>query len=506
MAKNRPEPGKLETRHTEITADGRKIRGVVPYGIESRDMGGWREVVDRGALDQTNLDELIARIDHAGVPIGRFPRTLDLESRGDGLHWAVTPPESRADLLEAIERGDLRAGSWQMVVGRDRWEGDTRHIEQIAELRDVSVVSSPAYPAATVEYRAAPTTTNKEDKSMSEESTSPVPAEEARTEDTKQEERQAPEVKVTSEPTPVLQVEDRSGPEFYSLTAEFRSRGFPRETASLTGGEFRSASFGGTIDVLNQEHIGGVNLGYDQRYMWQIPQQVSVTRGATSVEVFQQTGRTVNAGTVSIRAIDATSNKPEVSSVLNVTTIPLKQVAGVQTGVPNVYLEKDQLATVVEADLRLNLFDGLDELVRAGLATSGFQAPSTDNIFVSIRKAITTLRAAGYNPDVVALTPAASETIDTMVSGITGGSADFTFGAGNFGPNNIFGLRRVESKTLAAPVVWDSANHGRFYMSDVSLARFEESAGRTNTSLVRLETHAAYGTERAAAAVRIAAS
>jgi phage head maturation protease len=116
---NRPEAGKVETRHTEITADGRKIRGVVPYGVESRDMGGWREVVDRGALDQTNLDELIAaRIDHTGVPIGRFPKTLDLESRADGLHWAVTPPGSRADLLEAIERGDLRAGSSPISLSR----------------------------------------------------------------------------------------------------------------------------------------------------------------------------------------------------------------------------------------------------------------------------------------------------------------------------------------------------------------------------------------------------
>jgi hypothetical protein len=43
-------------------------------------------------------------------------------------------------------------------------------------------------------------------------------------------------------------------------------------------------------------------------------------------------------------------------------------------------------------------------------------------------------------------------------------------------------------------------------LSPLSLARFEENAGRTNTSLVRLEDHAAYGTERTPAAVRIAAS
>ena len=71
---------------------------------------------------------------------------------------------------------------------------------------------------------------------------------------------------------------------------------------------------------------------------------------------------------------------------------------------------------------------------------------------------------------------------------------------------SLFGIPQVESKVLAAPVVMDTAAHGALYLSDLSLARFEENAGRTNTSLVRLEGHAAYGTERTAAAVRIASS
>jgi hypothetical protein len=52
----------------------------------------------------------------------------------------------------------------------------------------------------------------------------------------------------------------------------------------------------------------------------------------------------------------------------------------------------------------------------------------------------------------------------------------------------------------------DTRAHGGLYLSPLSLARFEENAGRTNTSLIRLEGHAAYGTERTAAAVRIASS
>jgi hypothetical protein len=52
--------------------------------------------------------------------------------------------------------------------------------------------------------------------------------------------------------------------------------------------------------------------------------------------------------------------------------------------------------------------------------------------------------------------------------------------------------------------VVDSQAVGRLYASPVSLARFEENAGSTNSSTLRLECHALFNTERIAAAVRIA--
>lgn len=317
-----------------------------------------------------------------------------------------------------------------------------------------------------------------------------------------------PPAATSREPAGSLRVEERAEfAGFESLADAFRSRGFPNETATITADEFRSVTFaGGTVTQMNEMKTVGVPLGADQRYAWQAVAQQSVTAGVTSITVTQQTARTLVAGTTTIRPIDATSNKPEVSSTLDLVNVPLKQVAGVQTGVPNVYLEQPQIETVIENDLRLSVYDGLDELVRAAIASSGNQAPSTDNILVSIRKCITTLRAAGYSPNLIILTPAPSGTIDTMVSGISGGTADFVFGPAQFGPGTLFGIPRVESKVIAAPVVIDTRAHGALYLSPLSLARFEENAGRTNTSLVRLEGHAQYGTERTAAAVRIAAS
>jgi hypothetical protein len=62
------------------------------------------------------------------------------------------------------------------------------------------------------------------------------------------------------------------------------------------------------------------------------------------------------------------------------------------------------------------------------------------------------------------------------------------------------------SKTVAAPIVVDAAAFGKLYASPVSLATFEENAGKTNSSLVRMELHAVFGVERQDAAIRIAAS
>jgi 5-methylcytosine-specific restriction endonuclease McrA len=47
---------------------------------------------------------------------------------------------------------------------------------------------------------------------------------------------------------------------------------------------------------------------------------------------------------------------------------------------------------------------------------------------------------------------------------------------------------------------------GKLYASPVSLQTFEQDAGQTNKSRVRIELHAQIGVERQAAAVRIAAA
>jgi HK97 family phage prohead protease len=505
---DRPKPGQLEERSEPIVVAGKRIRGTIPYGVESRDLGGFTEIIEAGALNGAKLDDLVATVDHAGVPLARYPTTLEVEDRGDGMHWSFEPPKSRQDVIEAIERGDLKAGSWRMRVAKDRWEGDTRHIERIAELRDVSIVTAPAYEPAVIEYRSHnPGEAQEEVMGTEPENTETV--EETATESTETEDR-------SERPAPAggLRVEDRnSAPPPRGLADEFRAAGFPGRPGEAAMVDFRAEHFEdravtwtGSVDNINKQRYQAGGFGYDQRWAWPAFARVAVRYEQTSVDVLTQTARTLATAANVVRAIDAVTAKPETSSTLTVVTTALKQVATIQTNVPNVYLAQQAFNTTIENDLRLAINDGLDSLVLTFIATAGFQAPGTDPLLVSIRKAMTTLWAAGYNPDTLLLTPANAEALDLAVSGVTGGTQDFVFTPAQFAPGTIFGMQRRISKTIPAAAVVDSQALGKYYTSPVTLARFEADAGTTNRSNVRMELNAVFGGERAAAAVRIAAS
>jgi len=508
----RPKPGTVEQR-TALEApapsvEGRRLHGLIPYSVESRDLGGFTEVIEPGTLAGADLTDLIATREHdRSKLLGRHPTTLATEDRADGFAWSVELPQSPVgeDVRVAIERGDLRATSWRMVVGSDRWEGDVRHVETIAELRDVTVTASPAYAEARAEYRSNPEPPATGQPVLQQEATMP-PENTGGT--------AAPEITpepVTPEPvsTGNLRVEDRSGPNrpARGLAEAFRENGFPGETAVVDFGEFRAATFTGSLDNLAPgPRRTGVNLGADSRYAWPVFPQVNVEPGDTSVQVLRQSARTLPATANVIRAIDAVTVKPEVSSVLEIVTESLKQVAAIQSNIPNVYLEQPAFNSTIEGDLRLTLNEALDKLVLDDIAASGFQAPGTDPLLVSIRKAITTIQAAGYSPDTLILRPADAEALDTLRATATAGEQYYVFAPAQLAPRSIFGLSVRISKTAAAPVVTDSSALGKLYVSPVSLAVFELDAGATNRSNVRLEGHAVFGTERLAAAVRIAAA
>jgi HK97 family phage prohead protease len=495
-----PEQRTVDVDVQDIDTRGRTLHGYAAvYNVESEDLGGFRERIAPGAFRSVLDADVRALLNHnPSEVLGRTKSgTLRLFDEQRGLRFEVDLPDSPIgeNVREAVRRKDIDGASFRFTVDKDSWQGDLRTVESVKELKDVTVATFGAYPAASVELRTRP------------DNEGPREGQEDSMEEQEQQVEQHDDESRTYA-AGSLRVEERAEVSpFQTLTEAYRSRGFPDEVASVSFDEYRAVTFnGGTATYLNSQDRVGVPLGADRRYLWQAVPNVSVTAGVTSVDVFAQTARTLPAGTAIVRNIDAVSTKPEVASTLAINNVPLKQVAAIETNIPNVYLERDELATVVETDLRLAISEGLDSVVLTGIATSGFQAPGSDNVLVSIRKAITTIQGNGYTPDTLVLRPADSEAIDTMVSGISGGTADFVFGAGKFAPGTMFGLNVVISKSVPAPVVLDSTANGRLYVSPISLARFEVDAGSTNRSNIRMEGSGAYGVERTGAAVRIAAS
>ena len=199
---NKPTPGDVEQRsapaETELTVSGNKLTGIVPYGIESRDLGGWTEVIEPGAFDNADTGDLVCTYNHdESRLLGRFDNTLKVENRDDGLAWSVElgSGPTAADVKDSVQRGDLNASSWRMVVGRDRWDGTVRHVEEVRSLRDLSVVTSAAYgaDATAVELRNKP------------ENTPPPVVEEPVNNESLED-----EMKDENTGSPGLQVEDRS--------------------------------------------------------------------------------------------------------------------------------------------------------------------------------------------------------------------------------------------------------------------------------------------------------
>jgi phage head maturation protease len=493
----RPKVGEVEERQAPaLEVDGKKIRGLIPYGIESRDMGGWVEVIEPTALRAARVDDLVATVDHVGVPIGRFPTTLEIEDRGDGLHWAVTPPESRSDVREAIERRDLKAGSWRMRVGRDEWRGNVRHVHEITDLIDVSVVSHPSYPSAGVELRshndndATRDRKEKMDQQDQQEGGHAVSTPEQHDDESR------------AIPEGSLRVEERAeAPMLQSLADAFAQGGFfENRVAQIGWDEYRSFTWsaGTVLTDLNPVRREGIPLAYDSRWLYPVLPTTAVDDATTAVQYLRQSSRSL-AGTAVIRPLTDTSTKPETSTTVEYQTLQLQQVATICKDIPRIHTMQPMFQSLVEQDLRLAIGDGLDEVARRGIAQAGTIVKGSDDILEVTRKAMTLVEADGYSPNVLAIDPAGAQALDLLRT--PGTEKFYIWSPGSTAPGP-FGLSIRVWKT-AGTAVLDTNAYGRMYISPVELRAFEQDAGSTNRQTVRMETNAGYTVERIPAARRI---
>jgi uncharacterized protein len=135
------------------------------FGKLSRKLGGFVEQVDQGAFNESRADgwpDVVCRYNHHDDALlgTTFARTLTLAVDSTGLAYDVLPPQARSDVLEYVQRGDIRHSSFAFRVypGGDEWgvsdfNYPMRSLLSV-QLVDVAPVLDPAYPDATAGARA----------------------------------------------------------------------------------------------------------------------------------------------------------------------------------------------------------------------------------------------------------------------------------------------------------------------------------------------------------------
>lgn len=143
------------------------IRGyAAKFDVMSENLGGFREKLSPGAFGDVLGNDVRALINHdPNLILGRTTSgTARIGEDSTGLWYEVDLPDTQParDLAESIRRGDVSQSSFAFSVasGGDSWDEDTetgaviRTVSKVGRLYDVSPVTYPAYPDATIGMRS----------------------------------------------------------------------------------------------------------------------------------------------------------------------------------------------------------------------------------------------------------------------------------------------------------------------------------------------------------------
>jgi len=142
-----------------------------PIVYDSRtDMGYFDEIIERGALDKTDLKDVRFLVNHdiSKIPLARSRRnnansTMQLWLDDSGMIIRVqldteNNSEARA-LYSAVKRGDVSGMSFMFSVDSQQWDDldsdhPTRRIKKIGSVVEVSAVTFPAYDSTEINARS----------------------------------------------------------------------------------------------------------------------------------------------------------------------------------------------------------------------------------------------------------------------------------------------------------------------------------------------------------------
>ena len=154
----------------EETEEGHIIIGR-PIVYNSRtDLGWYDEIIEPGALNNTDLTDVRFLVNHdiSKIPLARSRKntansTMQLTTDNNGMVIRVLlDVENNAEarsLYSAVLRGDITGMSFMFCIRDEEWENldsdhPLRHIRDISTVVEVSAVTFPAYDATEIDARS----------------------------------------------------------------------------------------------------------------------------------------------------------------------------------------------------------------------------------------------------------------------------------------------------------------------------------------------------------------
>lgn len=149
---------------------GKTITGQPIIYNERTNLGWYDEIIDDGALNETDLRDVRFLVNHNTdmIPLARSRNnnansTMQMKVvEGSGMTIGVVlDTENNAEaksLYSAVERGDITGMSFMFSVDKDSWEDlesdhPVRHVISIGRVLEVSAVTFPAYKATSIQAR-----------------------------------------------------------------------------------------------------------------------------------------------------------------------------------------------------------------------------------------------------------------------------------------------------------------------------------------------------------------
>lgn len=130
-----------------------------PYTLYEYDGVKYQEQIDRKALEEADMTDVIFLYNHEGMVFARMSNgTLTIEARDEGLFVRAdlsSTDESRS-MYESIRAGLVTQMSWAFTVEEESYNEKThlRSILKVRKVYDVSAVSIPANPNTDISARS----------------------------------------------------------------------------------------------------------------------------------------------------------------------------------------------------------------------------------------------------------------------------------------------------------------------------------------------------------------